>query len=88
MRSRDMNNIYFLDRSRCRKLKMSKILDGLTDSRDASPKVRLRTYGGACWSWPADGLTGRGGAEISEIEKAHECKSGERPDVRHCHFFW
>jgi len=32
--------------------------------------------------------TGRGGAEISEIEKAHESKGGERPDVRHFHFFW
>ena len=41
-----------------------------------------------CWSWPAESLTGRGGAEISEIEKAHECNSGERLNVIHSHFFW
>ena len=40
-----------------------------------------------CWSWPADGLTGRGGAEISEIEKAHGSNGGERRNVIPFHFF-
>jgi len=34
------------------------------------------------------GRGGPGGEELSEIEKARESKGGERPDVRHFHFFW
>ena len=33
------------------------------------------------------GRGGPGGEELSEIEKARESKGGERPDVRHFHFF-
>ena len=81
-------HIYFLDRSRCPLSDFERIWRGLGDSGVDGLKVQLQTKGRV----PARGLyTGRGGpggAEILEIEKAHESNGGERLNVIHFNFFW
>ena len=81
-------HIYFLDRSRCPLSDFERIWRGLGDSGSYGLKVQLQTKGrlpGERWT----GLVcGPGGAEISEIEKAHGSNGGERRNVIPFHFFW
>ena len=84
------HDIYFLDRSRCPKHDFEKY-----SMVSRTPGTIMQNYDSGptgcvlprCWSWPADRPGAGGGAEISEIDKAHESKGGERPNVRHFLFF-
>ena len=88
MRSRDINiYTFWIDLDVLCSI-FKKIWRGLGDSGSYGLKVQLQTKGrlpGERWT----GLVcGPGGAEISEIEKAHGSNGGERRNVIPFHFFW